>query len=104
MRRRAHGSLRFDPDLEKFICEELYGGPWARPGIEMKTRSFITIAALIATSHVTQLEAHMRMGMSLGITEDEIKEVILQLAYYTGAPCAMEAVYALDRVKASIAA
>ena len=89
----------FDPDLETLVCDDLLGRTYSRPGLDLRTRSIATISALIALARTNQLEFHMRAGLRLGVTETEIKELILQLAYYAGAPCALEAIAALKRAK-----
>jgi 4-carboxymuconolactone decarboxylase len=85
----------FHPDLSNFLDEQLFGNIWTRPGLPTKIRSFITVSALMAMGRVPQLKQHMRGALNLGITVDELKELILHLSQYSGVPTAMEAVRCL---------
>jgi len=95
----GHEALkRFDPDFANFLNEQLFGGIWSRPGLELKTRSMITIAALIALNRGPELRIHMRGGLNLGIKPEELKEMILHLSQYSGFPTAVEAMRAFLEV------
>ena len=63
----------FDADFANFLNEQLFGGIWTRPGLEIKTRSFITMAALMALGRGPELRIHMRGALNLGIKPAEIK-------------------------------
>ena len=82
----------FDPDFGKFLNEELFGKIWTRPGLPTKTRSMITMAALMALGRGPELKIHMRGALNLGITPAEIKELIIHLSQYSGVPTAVEAI------------
>ncbi|HLH76674.1 MAG TPA: carboxymuconolactone decarboxylase family protein [Candidatus Binataceae bacterium] len=88
----------FHKDLGDFIQEQLFGGIWSRPGLPLKTRSLITVAALMAMGRGPQLRAHMRGALNIGITPGELKEVILHLSQYSGMPTAVEAVRILQEL------
>jgi 4-carboxymuconolactone decarboxylase len=90
----------FDPDFGKFLNDELFGGIWARPGLPIKARSMITIAALIALGRGAELRVHMRGALKLGITHTELKEMIFHLSQYSGVPTAVEAIRAFTEVTA----
>jgi alkylhydroperoxidase/carboxymuconolactone decarboxylase family protein YurZ len=90
----------FDPDFGKFLNDELFGTIWTRPGLPVKARSMITMAALIALGRGPELRVHMRGALNLGITPAEIKEIIIHLSQYSGVPTAVEAIRAFGEVTA----
>jgi 4-carboxymuconolactone decarboxylase len=90
----------FDPDFGKFLNDELFGGIWSRPGLPIKTRSMITMAALLALGRGAELRVHMRGALNLGITHTELKEMIFHLSQYSGVPSAVEAIRAFTEVTA----
>jgi 4-carboxymuconolactone decarboxylase len=90
----------FDPDFGKFLNEQLFGKIWTRPGLPIKTRSMITMAAVMALGRGAELRVHMRGALNLGITEGEIKEMIFHLSQYSGVPTAVEAIRAFKEVTA----
>ena len=61
---------------------------WSRPGLELPQRSLITIAALTALGREHELRAHIRGGINLGLTREQIIETIMQMAFYAGQPAA----------------
>jgi 4-carboxymuconolactone decarboxylase len=76
------------PDLGRISDEVLFGQIWSRPGLELAHRSMITIAALTALGRETELKAHIRGGLNVGLSREQIVEIILQLAFYAGQPAA----------------
>ncbi len=78
----------FDADFQRFITETAWGTVWARPGLERKTRHLLTIAMLAALGKENELAAHIGATPNTGITPDEIREVLLQVAVYAGVPAA----------------
>ena len=90
----------FDPDFGKFLNDELFGGIWARPGLPIKTRSMITMAALLALGRGAELRVHMRGALNLGITKEELKEIIVHVSQYSGVPTAIEGIRAFTEVTA----
>jgi 4-carboxymuconolactone decarboxylase len=90
--RLRHDEMKqFDEGFADFLNEQLFGSIWTRPGLPVKTRSFITMAALMALGRVNQLRVHMQGALNLGITPGEIKELIIHLSQYSGVPTAAEA-------------
>lgn len=81
----------FDPGFADFLNEQVFGAVWGRPGLPTKIRSFITMAALTALGRAPELKIHMRGALNLGITREEIKELIIHLSQYSGVPSAVEA-------------
>lgn len=75
-------------DFQDFITRTAWGDVWSRPGLDRKLRSVAVITSLIAHGHYEELAMHLRAGIRNGLSVDEIKEVILQSAIYTGVPAA----------------
>jgi 3-oxoadipate enol-lactonase/4-carboxymuconolactone decarboxylase len=73
-------------DFQRFITEYAWGGVWARPGLDRRSRSLITITALVARGHHEELALHLRAALGNGLTVEEISEVLLQTAIYCGVP------------------
>ena len=78
----------FTADFQDLITRYAWGEIWTRPGLDRKTRSCITLTALVAGGHVHELAMHIRAALRNGLTPDEIKEVLLQTAVYCGVPAA----------------
>ena len=85
-------------DFQDLITRYAWGEIWTRPGLDRKTRSAITITALVALGHFDELEMHLRAAVRTGLTRDEIKEVLLQCAIYCGVPAANHAFAVAQRV------
>lgn len=81
----------FTADFQDLITRYAWGEIWARPGLDRKTRSCITLTALIALGHVEELKMHVQAALRNGLSEEEIKEVLLQSAIYCGVPAANSA-------------
>jgi 3-oxoadipate enol-lactonase/4-carboxymuconolactone decarboxylase len=75
-------------DFQDFITRTAWGDVWSRPGLDRRSRSIAVITSLIAHGHDEELAMHLRAGLRNGLTVDEIKEVILQSAIYSGVPAA----------------
>ena len=84
-------TTEFTADFQDLITRYAWGEIWARPGLDRKTRSAITLTALIALNHHEELAMHVRAALRNGLTPDEIKEVLLQSAIYCGVPAANRA-------------
>ena len=85
-------------DFQDFITRYAWGEIWARPGLDRRTRSCITLTALVALGHLDELELHVRAAIRNGLTEQEIGEVFLQSAVYCGVPAANSAFAVARRV------
>lgn len=82
----------FAPKLAELTDEVLFGDVWARPELSTRDRSLVTVAALIANGNTEQLSGHLSRARENGLTESELAEVIIHLAFYAGWPRAMSAV------------
>jgi 4-carboxymuconolactone decarboxylase len=85
-------------DFQEFITRYAWGEIWTRPGLDRRARSMITLTALIAHGHWSELELHLRAALRNGLTRAEIAEVILQTAVYCGVPAANHAFAVADAV------
>ena len=74
-------------DLTTRYC---WGDIWARPGLDRKTRSMLNLAMIAALNRPHELKAHVKGALTNGVTRDEIKEVLLQVAIYAGIPAGMD--------------
>src|SRR5947209_15732548 len=90
------GVRALDPDLWQFTTDVLFGEIWSRPGLSLRERELVTLATLMAAK-ADGIALHMRNAHNLGITFDEMKEVILQATIYLGMP---KALFAMRKLKA----
>jgi 3-oxoadipate enol-lactonase/4-carboxymuconolactone decarboxylase len=88
----------FTEDFQNFITRYTWGEVWTRTGVDRRTRSVITLTALVARGHYDDLAFHTRAALRNGLTPDEIKEVLLQTAVYCGVPAAGAAFAVAQRV------
>lgn len=73
-------------DFARATVEHLFGDVWSRPGLPLRDRSLITVAALTVLGREQELKMHLRGALRVGISRDEIREVLLHLAHYGGWP------------------
>lgn len=81
----------FSGDFQEFVTRYAWGEIWDRPGLDRRSRSCVTLTALVAGGHLDELAFHTRAALRNGLTPDEIKEVLLQAAVYCGVPAANSA-------------
>jgi 4-carboxymuconolactone decarboxylase len=87
----VEGTTEFTKDFQDLITRYAWGEIWTRPGLDRRMRSAITLTALIARGHFKELPMHLRAARRNGLSDDEIKEVLLQSAIYCGVPAANHA-------------
>jgi 4-carboxymuconolactone decarboxylase len=97
-RRRMAEFDQFDEGFGHVVNDVLFGEIWTRPGLPIKTRSMITITALMVLGRGPELRTHMRGALNLGITAQELREMIIHLSQYAGIPIAVEAIRAFNEV------
>lgn len=91
------------PDLGKYIVEFAFGDIYSRPGLDLRSREIAIIAALTALgSALPQLKVHIKNALNVGCTEEEIKEIIIQMAVYVGFPAALNAMFVAKEVFAGL--
>jgi 4-carboxymuconolactone decarboxylase len=101
MRRRWLGEEYVNPNIEgaddftrpmqRYVTENAWGTVWVRDGLPLKTRSLVTIAMLTALNRPHELKAHLRGALRNGITQEEIRELLLHTHAYCGWPAAIDA-------------
>ncbi|HVB23888.1 MAG TPA: 4-carboxymuconolactone decarboxylase [Ktedonobacteraceae bacterium] len=87
----------FDADFQRYITETAWGSVWARPELDRRTRSLVTIAILAALGR-EELALHLRASRNTGVELQEITEVLLHVAVYAGVPAANSAFSTAKRV------
>jgi 4-carboxymuconolactone decarboxylase len=80
------------PKLAQLTDDVLFGDVWERPQLSKRDRSLVTCAALVATGKTEQMNFHFPRAIENGVTQDELVEMITQLAFYVGWPSAMSAI------------
>jgi 4-carboxymuconolactone decarboxylase len=88
----------FTAEFQDLITRYAWGEIWTRPGLDRRTRSAITLTALVARGQFDELAMHIRAAVRNGLSRDEIKEVLLQSAIYCGVPAANSAFAVAQRV------
>lgn len=87
------------PDLAHFVAEFAYGDIYTRPGLDIKTRELVTIAAVTALGTAPlQLKSHIKGALNVGCSREEIVEVLIQMAVYAGFPAALNGIYTAKEV------
>ncbi len=89
------------PDLARFVIEFPFGDIYSRSGLDLKSREIATVAALTAMGNCQpQLKVHINAALNVGCTEEEVKEVVLQMAGYAGFPAALNGMFVVKEVLA----
>ena len=90
------------PDFAQYLIEFPFGDIYSRPGLDLRSREIAPVAALTALGDATpQLKVHIGAALHVGLTQDEIVEVIMQMAVYAGFPAALNGLFAAKEVFAS---
>ena len=92
----------FNGDFQNLITRYGWGDIWTRPGLERKTRILITVALLLALNRPEEFRMYVRAAIQNGVTQEELKEVLLQCAIYCGLPAANTAFRVAEEVLASL--
>lgn len=88
--RASSATSDVDRDFQAWITKSVWGDVWSRPGLDLRSRSMVTIAILGALNH-EELELHLRAARNTGVTLPEITEILLHVAVYAGVPAANRA-------------
>lgn len=87
------------PDFARYLIEFPFGDIYSRPGLDLRSREIAVVAALTAMGNaVPQLKVHLRAALNVGVTREEIVEVIMQMAVYAGFPSALNGLAAAREV------
>lgn len=93
----------FTQDFQDYIIRSAWGDIWSRSGLDRRTRSFVTLAAMVALGHTQELKLHVRAAIGNGLTEEEVAETLLHCAVYCGVPAANSAFAAAQEVLGEMA-
>ena len=96
--RAQANTTALDDDFQRFITEVAWGSVWSRPGLDRRSRHLITLAMLAALDKHDELAMHIAATARTGVTTEELKEVLLQVAIYAGLPSANAAFAIAKRV------
>jgi len=89
-------------DFYAVTVGNVFGDVWSRPGLELRERSMITLAALIALGRSEEFKIHLRGALNTGVSREQIREMIIHLAHYGGWPVAVGSMRAADEVFAEV--
>ena len=89
---------KFNEPFQDLLTRYAWGEIWSRPGLPRKTRSLLTLATLVALNRETEFRMHLKAALSVGVSRDEVQEVLLQAAVYCGLPAANSAFHAAQEV------
>lgn len=96
--RATIGAGSFGAPFQEFITRYAWGGPWSRPGLDRRTRSVITLTALVSLRAENEIGMHVRAALRNGLGPEEIAEIFLHTAVYAGVPAANSAFAIARRV------
>ena len=96
--RTLKNRTEFNEPFQDLITRYAWGEIWSRPGLPKKTRSLLTLAMLVALNREQEFRMHLKAALSIGVTRDEIQEVLLQAAVYCGVPAANSAFHAAEDI------
>jgi 4-carboxymuconolactone decarboxylase len=80
----------FSRDIQDYVTQYCWGDVWNRPGLSLQERSLINLAMITALNRPHEFKVHVRGALNNGVTRDQIREVIMQAAFYCGGPAALE--------------
>lgn len=102
--RTAQNRTKFNEDFFKLIARFAWGEVWSRPGLDVKTRSMLTIAMLVAMGKTEELRLHIRATRNTGVTQEEVSEILIHSTVYAGVPAAFGAFQVAAEVYAEMEA
>jgi 3-oxoadipate enol-lactonase/4-carboxymuconolactone decarboxylase len=100
--RACANTTEFTAEFQELITQYAWGSIWTRPGLDGRSRSLITLTALVARGHHEEFAMHVRAARNNGLSADEIKELLLQTAIYCGVPDANTAFRIAQQVLADL--
>jgi 4-carboxymuconolactone decarboxylase len=81
----------FTEPLQELVTKHAWGNTWQRPGLDLKTRSIVTVAMLVGLGKMHELKIHVRGALNNGVTPEELQEIFLHASVYCGFPAALDA-------------
>jgi len=89
---------KFNEPFQDLITRYAWGEIWSRPGLPKKTRSLLTLGMLVALNRNEEFRMHVKAAISIGVSKEEIQELLLQAAVYCGLPAANSAFHAAEEI------
>jgi 4-carboxymuconolactone decarboxylase len=96
--RSLKNRTKFNEPFQDLITRYAWGEIWNRPGLPKKTRSLLTLSMLVALNRGEEFRMHVKAALSIGVSRDEIQELLLQAAIYCGVPAANAAFHSAEEV------
>jgi 4-carboxymuconolactone decarboxylase len=84
-------ATEFTAPLQELVTRHAWGNTWQRKGIDLKTRSIVTVSMLVALGRMHELKIHVRGALNNGVTKEELQEIFLHASVYCGFPAAVDA-------------
>ena len=84
-------STPFTAPLQELVTKHAWGNTWQRPGLDLRTRSIVTVSMLVALGKTHELKIHVRGALNNGVTPEELQEIFLHASVYCGFPTALDA-------------
>jgi 4-carboxymuconolactone decarboxylase len=84
-------ATEFTKPLQELVTHNAWGNTWQRKGIDLKTRSIVTVSMLVALGRMHELKIHVRGALNNGVTREELQEIFLHASVYCGFPAAVDA-------------
>jgi len=100
--RTLESRTKFNQPFQELITRYAWGEIWSRPGLPKKTRSLLTLAMLVALNRGEEFRMHVKAALSVGVSREEIQELLLQTAVYCGVPAANAAFHIAEDVFATL--
>jgi 4-carboxymuconolactone decarboxylase len=100
--RTLKNRTKFNEPFQDLITRYAWGEIWNRPGLPKKTRSLLTLSMLVALNRGEEFRMHVKAALSIGVTRDEIQELLLQAAVYCGVPAANAAFHVAEEAFATL--
>ncbi len=88
----------FTEPLQELVTRHAWGNTWQRPGLDLRTRSIVTVSMLVALGRMQELKTHVRGALNNGVTTAELQEIFLHASVYCGFPAAVDAFRAAAEV------
>ena len=88
----------FTEPLQELVTRHAWGNTWQRPGLDLRTRSIVTVSMLVALGRAHELKTHVRGALNNGVTPTELQEIFLHASVYCGFPAAVDAFRAAAEV------
>ena len=81
----------FTEPLQELVTKHAWGNTWQRPGLDLRTRSIVTVAMLVGAGKMHELKIHVRGALNNGVTPEQLQEIFLHASVYCGFPTALDA-------------